>query len=208
MRRTSVIMFASASAAAILAILYAYRAITLPRTSLDRFMRQLATVEVGRTKRDDFRRQMDRAGLSDLAFPCGEHGCGYSLHVENTALNKLRLAPVTIAESSVTFTDGIASETRIMLGIAARGENGQFSGDKTVVVRESTDVPSPCHTHYDLLVRHNYRAFQGDTASLRMDPCVSPEDRVKALAINSACLATIGGCKTIESMLPQVFARP
>lgn len=207
LKKTRVLVCAPISAVAVLAAFYFYEAITMPRRSVDRFIKEADHVEIGKTKLADFRKQMDLAGLSAAALPCGERECGYALQVDNTILNKLRLAPVTVIDCSVTFKDGIASETRIMVGVGARDRSGRLYDDKAVVVRQSAVVPAACHSEYDLTVKRADGAVHGDAASVRMDQCVSRAARSRALAINSACLTRIGGCKTLQQILPQVLAR-
>jgi hypothetical protein len=206
-RRTSRIL-ASLILLTFVITLYLYLAVAAPQRKLDRFIALMATVTVGKTRLDGFRAQIQAARFSDIAPSCGNKECGYGLRVENSSLSKLRLAPLTVLECSVSFTDGLASEKRVMLSVLARGKNPDLYQERGVVIVESSRVPPTCHADYSLLVRHNYRAYQGDTASLSMDPCVSPENRAKAFAINTACLTRIGGCKTLMSILPRVLNRP
>jgi hypothetical protein len=206
MRRIPAPLSAGVIAVVIILIVYGYATITSPRRELDHFLKQAASVEMGRTKLDDFLGQMRAAGFSDSAFTCRGRECGYGLRVGNAPLSRLRLTPITVIDCSVVFTDGIASEMSFIVEIAARGENPDVYQDKGAVVHEKkADAGSSCHNDYHLVVRHNYRAYQGDTASVTMDSCVSAENRAKALAINTACFTRIGGCKTIESILPRVF---
>jgi hypothetical protein len=84
--------------------------------------------------------------------------------------------------------------------------DGKWHDDKNVVVRQTTDVQSGCDSHYHFEVRKRGGNDEPYWATVAMDSCVSFQERAKTLAINSSCLTRIGGCKTVESMIPQVTA--
>jgi hypothetical protein len=203
MRNRILIAFASVSVAVALAI--AYEVISSPRRSLDHFLREVAAIEVGKTKVEDWRRQVDRAQLSHVTFKCDQRTCGIGWHGENSLLRRMRLAPRTIVDASVEFKDGIASEIYIILVIQKRDDKREWHDDRGVVVREIADSSSVCDQHYRLNVKERNRVGDRYWATVAMDSCVSPEDRARAIAINSSCLTRIGGCKTVESMIPQVL---
>ena len=79
--------------------------------------------------------------------------------------------------------------------------NGAMYPGTGATVHQATDTRS-CNQHYSTYARQNGQHYW---AVVTMDSCVLPEDRAKALAINSGCLAKIGGCKSPEGILPQVF---
>jgi hypothetical protein len=202
MRKRNLIELAISAVVIALAVLYAL--ITAPRRNLDRFLREVATVEIGKTKLEDWRRQVERGHISNvtLKFIQGQWVIGWS--GENKLLRKLRLGPETIVGASVGFKDGIASEISIIVEVG----NDKFDPpyDTGVVVRQHVGFPSACQPlHFD--VRRGIRP-QAGWAKVAMDPCASPQDRARALAVNTSCLTRIGGCKTVESILPQVFAHP
>jgi hypothetical protein len=177
--------------------------VTSPRRELQQFLRLVATVEIGKTRMSDWRTQIEQARFANVTIKCDQRTCGIGLRVENGLLSRLHLAPRTVVDASVGFDDGIASEIYIALGTVKHDENGEWRDDKGVVVRQSTDVSSACHQHDTLHVRKRY---DRNWVTVGMDPCASPDERAKALAMNSSCLTRIGGCKTVESMIPQVFA--
>jgi hypothetical protein len=182
-----------------------HRVVTSPRRELQQFLRQVATVEIGKTKFETWRIQIGQARFANVTIKCDQRTCGIGLRVENSLLWRLHLAPRTIVDASVGFDDGIASEIYIALGTAKRNTGEDWHDDKGVVVRQSTDVSSACHQHDTLHVKKRY---DRNWVTVAMDSCVSPQERAKALAINSSCLTRIGGCKTVEAMIPQVFAPP
>jgi hypothetical protein len=202
------ILITSVTVSVTVALAIAYVLITAPRRSLDRFLREVSTVEVGKTKLEDWRTKVERAQLSRVTFKCNQQMCDTGWHAENTVLRRLRLAPRSVVDASVGFKDGVASEIHIIFVKSKRDDKGEWHDDEGVAVRQSTDVPSSCHQHYILDVKDRYQAGDRYWATVAMDSCVSPQDRARALRINSSCLTRIGGCKTIESMIPQVFARP
>jgi hypothetical protein len=191
--------------AALVATILAYGAVTAPRRDLDRFLREVATVEIGKTKLEDWRQQLAQTQLSSLMFTCEQETCGVGLRRENKLLQKLRVAPRTIVDGSVGFKNGVASEIYVALVVGRRDERGEWRDDRGAVVRLSTDQPGACHSKYQLLLKNRYGVGDRYWATMAMDSCVSPENRAKALAINGVCLTRIGGCKEVEAIIPQVF---
>ena len=179
-----------------------------PRRNFDRFLKEVATVEMGKTKLDEWRRQLDEEHISNVALKCAQQTCGIGWSGENRLLRKLRLAPRTVVSVSVGFKDGIADEIYILLSILKRNDQGDWLDDRGVVVRQHTDVPLTCDPQYRLDVRQHSGVGDRYWATVAMDACVSPADRTKAIAINTSCLTKIGGCTTVEEMIPPVFSRP
>src|ERR1700730_1330153 len=192
MRRTIAILLAAFSVAGILIITLLYSPIR-DRRNLDRFVKEVATVEIGKTAMEDFRKSTAQAHIADLNFGCDVLQCSYSLRTENKLLHKLRLAPPSIVQANVTFKDGLASEIYIVFEIGKGIEEGtKLNDDVGLVVRQNADRPS-CDPHYDLLLKHRGRR-DGSWATVSMDSCASREERERALAISGACLTRIGGC--------------
>ena len=206
MKKTNLIASVSASAAIAFGILYL--AVTSPRRTLDRLLSEVATVEVGQTKLAEWRTQVERDQHSNVAVKCDQYTCAVGCSRENSLLRRLRLAPRTTLGVNVGFRNGIASEIYIILVIGKRDDKGEWRDDRGVVVRQSEDVPGACNPHFTLDLNPRRVTVPGSWATVAMDSCVSRQDRARAIAINSSCLTRIGGCKTVESMLPQVFARP
>jgi hypothetical protein len=202
------ILIAAASALALVSLAVICLAVISPRRSLDRFLAQVATVQVGKTRLDDWRTQVERAQLPNLIVKCDQRTCGIGWRGENRLLSRVHLAPRTVADASVGFEDGIASGIFIILEVEKRDEKGDWQDDKLVVVRQDiTRIPMACRQDYRLNVQKRYGVGDRYRALVGMDSCVSPENRARALAINTACLTRIGGCKTVESMIPQVLGR-
>ena len=203
--RLSLFWLACASMAAVVAML-AFIAVTAPRRDLDCFMREVGTVEVGKTKLEDWRHKVAEAQLAGLNFVCDQQNCGVGLQRENKLLHKLRIAPPTIVDASVGFKNGVADGIYIALIVGGRNGQGEWYDDKGVVVRLSSDQPNDCHPDYALRVKNRNQVGDRYWATVSMDSCVSPEARAKAVAINTACLTQIGGCKEVEEMIPKAFA--
>jgi len=180
-------------------------AIISPRRNFERFLKQVAKVEIGKTTLEDWRGQIVSARISSLVFKCQQQDCSLGLRTENNLLYKLRLAPRSGVAASVGFKNGIASEIYIIFVIAGKNQEGQWYDDKGVVVQQSTDQPGSCNPHYGLLVKNRNGIGDRYWARISMDSCVIPEDRAKTLAINGACLTKLGGCRSVEAILPQVF---
>jgi len=207
MHKSILLALVTASLATTIAVMYLV--ITSPRRSLDRFLAQVATVEIGKTRFEDWRTQVERAQHSKVNVVCDLRKCGIGWNGENRLLSKLHLAPRTAADVSVGFEDGIASDIFIILSVAKHDEKGNWWDDKTAVVHQHvTGNPLACSQDYGINVQNRYGVGERNRAIVAMGSCVSPENRSKALAINTSCLTRIGGCKTVESMLPQVFAHP
>jgi hypothetical protein len=207
MRRTVAILLGAVGLAVVMIIAILYSPMR-DRRNLERLLKEIAVVEIGKTAVGDFRTKTAQAHVSNLAFTCRQQDCSVGMQTENRLLHKLQLAPLSVAVAGVGFKNGIASEIYVAFVMGSRNEQGEWRDDKGVVVRESTDRPSACHPHYELSVKQRYRTGDRYWATVAMDSCASAEDRAKAVAINGACLTRIGGCKTVEDMIPQVFARP
>ena len=181
-----------------LAIMYVLS--TSPRRNLDRFLKEVATVEIGKTKLDDWRKHLERAHLANVNVSCKDGGCSVECTEENTLLQRLRLAPQTTVWCFVSFGGGVADQIGALIHAKIpEPTSHEFIETHVFVVLEGNGS-EPCRPHY------RARAVSGGTVF--MSPCVLPQDRARAFAINTSCLTRIGGCKTVESMLPQVFAHP
>jgi len=191
--------------AAILAISCTAQFVSRPGRNLKHFLAVLASVEIGKTRLADWRSNLQSAGVSHLETSCHETNCTSSLRVANVTLHRLRLAPLTTADAGIAFSDGIASDVYVALVVQGKIQ-GKSTDDLGVVVHESNERAEACQSEYKLSVGRRYAA-PGDRswATISMDRCVSADNRAKALGINAGCLTRIGGCKTIESILPQVF---
>lgn len=181
------------------------RAVT-PKRRLERFVRASSTVVVGTTTLQAFQAELARVGSSGFVLSCQQEECVISLRSENTLLHDLRLAPWTVADVGVGFRKSVAFEVNASLVVAKKDKGGTWSEDRGVVVRQSTDRLPACSPDFRLIVKQRYGAGDRYWATVAMDPCVAPEERAKAVAINSACLTKIGGCGTVEELIPGVFS--
>jgi len=181
-----------------------YFAVRSPQKELNRFLNQVATVEVGKTELADWRTQLERAHLSNWSMACDQQTCNVGWRGENKLLHELRLAPRSVVECDVQFKNGIASGMDIWVEIddTADASGATYPGTGAMV-HQPPDSRS-CTQHYSTYVKQRGQRYWG---VVTMDSCALPEDRAKALAINSGCLAEIGGCKSPEAILPQVFGR-
>ena len=111
-------------------------------------------------------------------------------------------------DASVGFEDGVASRIEVFLTVGKADGKGDWREDTGVVVRQSTTkIRRPCNQHDRLNVQKRYGVDDRHWATIGMDSCVLPDERARAIAINSGCLTRIGGCKTVEEMLPHVFGQ-
>jgi hypothetical protein len=177
-----------------------YVALIAPRRTLSRLMAELTTVELDKTKLDDLRRLLQRTSHSHARVTCLQDSCGFMML--NDSLHKLRLEPLTAISGEVLFKDGIASEiyVRVEIDDAPDARGVMYPGTGATV--HQSDTTKSCNQHYSSWVKQKGRYSWG---IVTMDACVLPEDRKKALAINTACLTKIGGCRSVESILPAVF---
>ena len=202
MRTRAVVLFAGVSVALAVAIIYLVAA--LPRRSLDHFLKQVATVEIGKTRLDEWRIQVDRGRLSNWDETCDHSICSIVWRGENTPLQRLRLSPRTRVEVDVQFKDGIASGIEVWIEIDdASDVSGTIYPGTGATVHEAK-ANQLCNSHYSSYVKARGQRSWG---VVTMDSCVLPEDRARALAINTACLTRIGGCKRVDEILPQVFGQ-
>jgi hypothetical protein len=201
MRTTILVMFASIGHG--FGIIYLV--VTLPRRSLDHFLKQVAMVEIGKTKLDDSRIQVERAQLSNWNQTCDHSPCSIGWRGENKLLQRLRLSPRTGIEADVQFTDGIASGIDVWVEIDDAPDVAGIMYPGTGARVHEARGNQPCNSHYSSYVKaHGSRSW----GVVKMDSCVLPEDRTKALAINTACLTRIGGCKNVDEILPRILGRP
>jgi hypothetical protein len=174
------------------------------RRNFERYMKEIAAVEIGKTTMEDFRTRTTQAHIANLNFGCDGKDCSFGLRTDNKRLHKLRLAPLSIVQGGVTFSNGIASNIYIVFEIGKRNDGGDSSDYTGMVVRQSMDRAS-CDSHYDLSLKHREGRGDGSWATVAMDSCTSREDRERALAVSGACLTRIGGCKTVEALNPRLF---
>jgi hypothetical protein len=199
------ILFVVCASFLAIAISAYYAFIIKPRRELDRFLTNINTVEIGKTGLENWRQQLQRSKISNFQVICREGSCGIGSRLENSFLTRLKLAPKTVVSAGVDFRNGVASEIYILMVVMRRNDEGQMYEDKGVVVRQSTDRPTSCHQHYDVLVHQRYGIGDRYWATVAMDRCVGSEDRAKAIDINTHCLTRLGGCNTVETMLPKIL---
>jgi hypothetical protein len=206
MKRTSKNLVISASIVGVLAITCLYVVATSKQRDFGRFLRQLSTVQLGKTTPEQWKKDVNRASLPNAVIQCQGNSCGSGLRVDNQFVHQLRLAPLTIAGASVEFQDGVASEVFVILEVEAVDKVGQQYPNKGLVIRETSEKPNSCQQEYRAQVGKRYSPGDRSWGTITMDRCVSAADRAKALALNVGCLSKIGGCKTIDQMNPTVFA--
>ena len=179
--------------------------ISEPRREVTRFITEAAAVQVHTTTLGEFRNRLEQAhfrGAHEAEIEGMRH---VSFAKENTLLYRLHLAPRTVIGATVSFEGGTASEIYLRVEVVHRGEYGPRPEGPGAVVSESTDS-GKCRQHYDVEVKKRYGVGDRYWVTVGMDPCVSPQDRAKAFAVNTGCLTKIGGCKTVEDLLPAVFS--
>jgi len=202
MRTRILVIFASVSVTVAVAIIHLV--VTLPRRSLDHFLEEVATVEIGKTKFDDWHIQVQRAHLSNWNEICDQSKCRIVWRGENKLLRRLWLSPRTGVEVDVEFKDGIASGIDVWIEIDDASDVAGIMYPGTGVTVHEAKADQLCNSHYSSYVKLRGQQSWG---VVTMDSCVFPEDRAKALAINTTCLTRIGGCKKVDEILPQVFGR-
>jgi hypothetical protein len=194
------------TAATILAVTIAlYLVVTSPQRELDRFLNQVAHVEVGKTKLEEWRKQLEQMHLSNWSVSCEQQTCGVGWRGDNTTLYRLRLAPKSTVAAEVGFKDGIASEINVWAEIDGSPDAAGVMQPGTGATVHQAATRGTCSQHYSTYTKQSGRHYW---RVVTMDLCVLPEDRMKALAINSGCLTRLGGCKTAEAILPQVLSSP
>ena len=128
--------------------------------------------------------------------------CDVSWLGKNTVLHALHLAPLTAANATVEFKDGVASEIKVMVEVAdAADATGRMYPGTGATIVQSAEKKS-CNQNYISLIKER---GTHTWAIVTMDSCVLPPNRAKALDVNSACLARLGGCRTGAAILPSVF---
>jgi hypothetical protein len=189
-------------ALAVGAVALSYLAITYPRRDLDHVLEQVRTVEVGKTKLADWRTGIEDSPAGAGKLVCEGLICGVGWRIENKFLQKLHLAPQTTATVSVDFKGGIADDFHIWIEVDNLSDvNGQRFAGPGATVHQSND-PRFCDANYSSYLKEN---FGKRWAVATMGPCVSRDNRARALSIKTGCLSKIGGCKDGAEILPMVF---
>jgi hypothetical protein len=201
MRKRTLIL--SLSALLVVGLIVGYIALTAPKRRIDRFLTEVANVEIGATKLQDWREQLRAAGLQGASFSCEGENCTISEQAQIKALSTLRLAPLSGVAASVNFKEGIASEIYVWLEIDDHDIAGAMEPGTGATIRLSMQSQS-CPQHYCTYVRERWGHPWGVVV---MDSAASRKERTRAFAINTDCLTRIGGCKKIETILPQVFGK-
>jgi hypothetical protein len=181
-----------------------YFVVTAPQRRMQRFLSQLAKVDIGTTTIADWRRQMQAAHLRGVGSACDGGNCTISQQVQVSAVSRLRLAPPSGITASVTFKGGIASEIYVWLQVDNR-RTGTSTPSGTGATIHETQESRSCPQHFCNYVteRSGY-----PWAVVEMDSAASMQDRAKAFALNIGCLTKLRGCRTVKTILPQVFGEP
>lgn len=205
MKKTRLTWLLGTSLVIILGAAFARYVVHRPGQNLNRFLGELATVELSKTTLQEWRENLQSAQVANVEFSCDQRVCIYTLRQANSYLHKFKLAPLTLTVSGVSFTDGMASEVDATMVVQGNVQ-GMLNDDKGLVIREKSERPNSCNQHYQAQVGKRYSPGDRSWGTISMDRCVSATERAKAFALNVGCLSKVGGCKTAEEMNPQVFA--
>lgn len=205
LRKKIFLLFVGGLLAAVVAITYV--SIFRPRQDLRRFLTAVEATQVGKTTLSEWRDNAEHARSPNVTVKDEGETSAVSWRGDNNLLKTLRLAPRTVVHATIGFKNGIVSSIYLVMDVMEHGEE-DWHNDRAVVVRLSDDSPSACHEDYAVEVKQRSGTSDRNWATVAMDRCVSRENFAKAIAINGDCLTRIGGCKTIEAMLPQVLGHP
>jgi hypothetical protein len=201
MTRSSIVI-AGAGALLAAASVVIYAGIISPRRNLDRCLRELAAVEVGKTTWDVWHQRVDLNSREGSGFACQQQDCSFAFI--NSLLSKLRLAPRTIIAAQLQFKRGIASEIYVWVEVNdAPDAAGVMYAGTGATIHQTVKVQD-CNQHYSSYAQQRGQHLWG---IVTMDSCVSAEDHAKAFIVNCSCLTKLGGCKTPDAILPQVFGK-
>jgi len=215
----------AAFAAIALLVASSWYAATKPQRDADRLLRVLRVVQVGQTSTEELntviqRERLEGVGLTcspdlehrppiasfpsstpdkpyELTFPeTGSYRCLYNLKIRNTLLSRLKLAPLS-GQFAYIWTDDKRTtgiELHSLVGSSTTNHSSDYVAN--VVYRQILGHPG-CGR---------------ETCVARINP--SPEvaitvsasaplfERNRFLAINTACFAKLGGCKSAKDLLP------
>lgn len=189
------------------AVAAVYVVIYRPRQDLNRFLTEIEATQVGETTLSEWRNHLMHNRSSHITLQGDGTTSAVSWHGDNNLLKNLGLAPRTVVRATVGFRNGVASSVYVVLDVLQHGEQ-DWHHDRGVVIRLSDDNPLACHEDYSVEVKELTGGGGRNWATVAMDRCVSRENFKKAVIINADCLTRIGGCKTLEAMLPLVFGHP
>lgn len=94
--------------------------VVAPRRRMDRFLAEISRIEMGSTKFEDWRRRLNDAHIRGASISCDAGDCSDQAITENAQfqlLHKLRLAPLSGMQATVTFKGGIASEAQALVEV-------------------------------------------------------------------------------------------
>jgi len=90
-----------------------YGAVSRSR-NLSRFLQEIASVEIGKTRWQDWRSEVTGAHISNVEFQCKEEICSSGLQADNSLLDRLGLPSLTTARAGAAFQNGIAIEIYVL----------------------------------------------------------------------------------------------
>lgn len=185
-----------------------YFFLTAPQRRMQRLLKRLADVEVGTTTIAEWRGRMHADKLDSALLTCGGGNCTFSQKIKISTVSRLRLASPSAIAVSIAFQDGVASEIYVWFEVDDQEVDDQKAGK----VREPGTGATIHETQQSRSCLQHYCAYVNDRsgypwAVIEMDSGAPKEDRTKAFAVNVGCLTKIGGCKSVKSILPQVFGK-
>ena len=178
-------------------------AVVAPKRRMDRFLAELSRIEMGSTKFEDWRQRLNDAHIRSASISCNAGDCTIMENAKFQLLHKVRLAPLSGMQATVTFKGGIASEAQVLLEVDDRETAGVMQPGTGVTIAWSLESKR-CPQHYCSYVKDRWGY---DWGVVEMDSGVSSEQRTKAFAIDTDCLTKIGGCKRVDAILPRVFGK-
>jgi hypothetical protein len=128
--------------------------------------------------------------------PCAADGCGYDLFVSNRPLAAARLVPYAALRSYFWVKNGVVYENRLEFWTVTKQGPMVLS---YVVVKYCEDCNS-----FEINPWKD-SSYWGTTGSVEIGYAASTENKRKAIALNTDCLARARGCTNIAEMFPGLW---
>lgn len=141
--------------------------------------------------REHFRSHLKQVGW------CPPTECAYTVTISNKVLAVLRLAPYTEISSYFYIRDGVVREDMVNYTTVSHGHS--------IVAHVQVDICSECQ---GFAIHPWSESTPLDTNGLVEIGSQSSAQNIRAvLLLNTACLTSFGGCRTVADLLPSVWRR-
>jgi hypothetical protein len=169
-------------------VLFIKHAIAAPARATERNLAAINGLTVGTTTEVEL---LARKEFQTVERRCFQSDCQYLMETENTFLNRLRLAPVTVISIVVRVREGLVNGVLVFT---------RKAGLPAITVSQVVELPSGCSSSPCVK-----RRMLPNKTFLGISIVFSSESDIRnhmPEAVNSACLSRLHGCNTYADLMP------